>query len=501
MPKKKRTITTEDALRMLKNMNANGGGSGGAVASVNGKTGKVVLSAEDVGALPNTTEIPSGLLYGVCSSAANAKNKEVSIEGFTLKEGVAILVKFTASNSIYSPTLNVNGTGAKPICKSGTIGVSSGSDNGWASGAVILLVYDGTNWIRDYWTNTVATNVLLGNGYATCSTEETTTAKVVTLSGYSLVSGGIVVINFTNAVPAASTLNVNNKGAKSIYFRGEAITDGVIKAGDTASFMYNNSYYHLLSIDRWQNDINAKVDKSSISLGIASDGLMYVFIDGNPVGTGLSQGQSADIYGYVDENNTVVLSGSLAGGTYTLKYENADGTTTEIGTFTLGEGEIATYTNLFNPATASINTRYSNSSGTINNSATGYVLTDYIPVTIPSGSEKKLYIKGASLKTANSTVLYFISSKQFNQLTNAGTMGVGVGTANGWSNVYTDENGNEYIKLGYCNATQNDSSSEIFDANLTDTAYIRVQFQLSSGSITADDIKDIIITIDEPITD
>lgn len=37
---------------------ASGGGGGGAVYSVNGKTGTVVLNAEDVGALPDTTEIP-----------------------------------------------------------------------------------------------------------------------------------------------------------------------------------------------------------------------------------------------------------------------------------------------------------------------------------------------------------------------------------------------------------------------------------------------------------
>ena len=38
-----------------------GGGGGGAVDSVNGKTGAVVLSAEDVGALPDTTVIPTKL--------------------------------------------------------------------------------------------------------------------------------------------------------------------------------------------------------------------------------------------------------------------------------------------------------------------------------------------------------------------------------------------------------------------------------------------------------
>ena len=43
----------------IANAGGGGGGGGGAVASVNGKTGAVVLSATDVGALPSTTKIPS----------------------------------------------------------------------------------------------------------------------------------------------------------------------------------------------------------------------------------------------------------------------------------------------------------------------------------------------------------------------------------------------------------------------------------------------------------
>lgn len=210
----------------------------------------------------------NGILYGVCSTAPNAKNKEVSIDGFTLKEGVPILVKFTSSNSIYAPTLNVNGTGAIPMCKSGNTVISAGSDDGWAAGAVILLVYDGTSWVRDYWTNTVATNPSLGGGYAICSTEEAATSKTCALSGYLLTNGGIVTVNFTNAVPANSTLNINTRGAKAIHYRGSAIEDGIISAGDTATFVYDGSVYHLLSTDRPQADLE---DLSSYDLVIEAN--------------------------------------------------------------------------------------------------------------------------------------------------------------------------------------------------------------------------------------
>lgn len=39
------------------------------------------------------------------------------------------------------------------------------------------------------------------------------------------------------------------------------------------------------------------------------------------------------IYGIVDEDNSILMGGTLEVGIYTLKYQNSDGTTTEIGTF------------------------------------------------------------------------------------------------------------------------------------------------------------------------
>ena len=70
------------------------------------------------------------------------------------------------------------------------------------------------------------------------------------MSSYSLTTGGIVVVKFTNAVPASATMNINSKGAKNIYYKGAAITANIIKAGDTATFIYDGTQYHLLTVDR-----------------------------------------------------------------------------------------------------------------------------------------------------------------------------------------------------------------------------------------------------------
>lgn len=90
----------------------------------------------------------------------------------------------------------------------------------------------------------------LGFGYGTCSTAEATAAKVVTLSGYNLVTNGYVSVKFTNAVPANATMNINSRGAKNIWHRGANIKAYAIHAGDLATFIYDGTRYHLIGVDR-----------------------------------------------------------------------------------------------------------------------------------------------------------------------------------------------------------------------------------------------------------
>lgn len=153
-------------------------------------------------------------------------------------------------------TLNINNLGARTVRR-----CTSNLTTHLPVNTVVILTYT-TISTTGYWvwadynsdTNTTYTNASLGQGYGTCTTAEATTAKVVTLSSYSLVTGGIVAVKFTYAVPASATMNINSKGAKSIYYRGSAITSGIIQAGDIATFIYNGSQYHLLTLDRGGSD-------------------------------------------------------------------------------------------------------------------------------------------------------------------------------------------------------------------------------------------------------
>ena len=80
--------------------------------------------------------------FGVCSTEAATAAKTVSVSGFTLATGAELTVQFTVTNTAASPTLNVNGTGAKAIVyRNAAISASY-----LASNRVYKFVYDGTNY-------------------------------------------------------------------------------------------------------------------------------------------------------------------------------------------------------------------------------------------------------------------------------------------------------------------------------------------------------------------
>ena len=80
--------------------------------------------------------------FATCSTAAGTTEKVVPMSGFVLATGARIVVKFTVTNTVSAPTMNVNGTGAKPIKYHG------GSFSAFYLGAnkVHEFVYDGANW-------------------------------------------------------------------------------------------------------------------------------------------------------------------------------------------------------------------------------------------------------------------------------------------------------------------------------------------------------------------
>ena len=81
--------------------------------------------------------------YGTCATAAATAAKVVTINNFSLETGARITVKFTYANTVASPTLNINNTGARPIYWHGA---ALPDDQYWKAGAVLDFVYNGSQW-------------------------------------------------------------------------------------------------------------------------------------------------------------------------------------------------------------------------------------------------------------------------------------------------------------------------------------------------------------------
>lgn len=102
----------------------------------------------------DSTHLVGSTLYGTCDTAAGTAAKVVTCGDFdALITGVTIHVKFTYANSVASPTLNVNGTGAKNIYRYGTTAPSTSAASSWNAGAVVTFTYDGSYWIMNDWIN------------------------------------------------------------------------------------------------------------------------------------------------------------------------------------------------------------------------------------------------------------------------------------------------------------------------------------------------------------
>lgn len=83
---------------------------------------------------------------------------------------------------------------------------------------------------------------------------------------------------------------------------------------------------------------NGKVDKTGISLDKHTDGLIYIFVNGEKVGNGVEvtgEVVEGDIIGNFDEDNNILLSGDIADGTYTLKYLNGANEWVDYGKLTV----------------------------------------------------------------------------------------------------------------------------------------------------------------------
>lgn len=187
---------------------------------------------------------------------------------------------------------------------------------------------------------------------------------------------------FTPSVSADGTLSwTNDKGLgnpPSVNIKGPAGPQG------------ENGKTPVKGTDFWNAEDKTEIITATQTVCVAKNQgasnvgkILVVGTDGNLTLTDMPEGGvSGDVVGVLDGSNNILLSGNLADGTYTLKYENADGTYTEIGDLVVSTiTNYAIYTNLENCLSSGATTIRGSGSATVTITPNkGYALPDSITV-------------------------------------------------------------------------------------------------------------------------
>jgi hypothetical protein len=148
-----------------------------------------------------------------------------------------------------------------------------------------------------------------------------------------------------------------------------------------------------------------KANKSGLTLGVHTDGLVYIFIDGTPHGNGLeikADVIEGDVFGYVDENNVIVLNGALADGTYTIKYEMDNGSTVDIGDLVLDSNVYYSVTNNLTNCTSNNSVIQAVQGGSYSATITANSGYELKSVTVTMGGSP-VTVSGGTISIANVT--------------------------------------------------------------------------------------------------
>ena len=179
--------------------------------------------------------------YGTCSTAAATAAKTVDCTGFELVTGAEITVKFTVDNAAANPTLNVNGTRARPIFYRGNP-IATGY---LAAGRVYTFRYDGARYelVGDVNTDTdtkVTQAVTTANAeYPLLLGPNGQTTNVTTTAYF---DSGVTLNPSTNTIAA----NISGSAAKVT----NALT---VKANGTQLYTYNGSAAKTINIKAGSN--------------------------------------------------------------------------------------------------------------------------------------------------------------------------------------------------------------------------------------------------------
>lgn len=383
------------------------------VQSVNGKTGAVQLSASEVGALPNSTKIPtktsdltndSGFITNLVNNLANYYLKSETYTQEEINQKLSIIPKFSIKVVSSLPTSDINDTTVY-LVKSGEDENNLYTEYIYVDGAWELLGKQSvdlsdyalksdipttlseltndagfiTKYVSDLENYYVKNDVynkdeIDAKGYLTEHQDISGLApKATTLAGYGITDGvtNEQIEQFSGTVEITSDAPTKEQTVLTINPESETV-----------------NLYTAEEVDEKFNQLSEEiVNYLPKNQGASNVGkILVVGTDGNLVLTDMPEGgTTGDVTGVLDDSNNILLTGNLADGTYTLKWCNDDGTYSDAGTIEVGAipEPKPTKTNFADPTSADwVNGRISNgaANGIQNDSGEYTYATNYIPV-------------------------------------------------------------------------------------------------------------------------
>ena len=192
------------------------------------------------------------------------------------------------------------------------------------------------------------------------------------------------------------------------------------------------------------------------------------------------------VFGTVDEENNIILTGALPDGTYTLKYEDSKGNLTEIGTLTQSSADSA-YTNLADPSSDEWMAGYRlNSSGNIVAASETY-LTNFIPCRMNDVIRLKGFNPGQCNANGTRAMTYFFGEDKSTIVAKMNALNTSYTPADGWTNDETN---------ALWTHTVGASTYTSVNGNVSDIRYCRFTGELYNGYTE----HDVIITVNQEIT-
>ena len=187
-----------------------------------------------------------GLVYATCDTAVDEQDKVATSNGsFTLKTGTVVAVKFTYSNSVSQPRLNINGTGAKYIV---TYNNYVPPTYAWKPMQTVLFIFDGTYYVG-FMLSAATTGYYgvtkLSNSTASTSTALAATANAVKLA-YDRNSWDSITLTNALALAYGGTGSTTAAGARTnLGIAATLLYSGAVTTG-SCSFNYGSYNFYII---------------------------------------------------------------------------------------------------------------------------------------------------------------------------------------------------------------------------------------------------------------